>query len=201
MTWSLTLAGLPRAGANSKPHDFKQKVQKTKGFPKTWVLTGKQFKDFRRKKNNSSSDQTTPWKTRSLNATNEDGAFVCNQQEFYSTQLGEKEIRSKMLELCKTRTKKSSLHMLNFYLVSATRHMVIDNDSSTTCRSKFKAPSLNKIKQIMKDFPKTWVSSKNRLKISDKKKQKFPSWHGEQNKGTTKPQEQKLNKNHASRKK
>ena len=51
MTWSLTLAGLPRAGANSKPHDFKQKVQKTKGFPKTWVLTGKLFKDFRRKKN------------------------------------------------------------------------------------------------------------------------------------------------------
>ena len=51
MTWSLTLAGLPRAGAKSKPPDFKQNVQKTKGFPKTWVLTGKQFKDFRRKKN------------------------------------------------------------------------------------------------------------------------------------------------------
>ena len=51
MTWSLTLAGLPRAGAKSKLHDFKQKVQKTKGFPKTWVLTGKQSKDFRRKKN------------------------------------------------------------------------------------------------------------------------------------------------------
>ena len=32
--------------------------------------------------------------------------------------------------------------MLNFYLVSAARHMVTDNDSSTTCRSKFKAPSL-----------------------------------------------------------
>ena len=51
MTWSLTLAGLPRAGAKSKPPDFKQNVQKTKGFSKTWVLTGKQFKDFRRKKN------------------------------------------------------------------------------------------------------------------------------------------------------
>ena len=51
-------------------------------------------------------------------------------------------MRSKLLELCKTRTKKSSLDMLNFYLVSAARHMVTDNDSSTTCRSKFKAPSL-----------------------------------------------------------
>ena len=35
MTWSLTLAGLPRAGANSKPHDYNQKVQKMKGLPKT----------------------------------------------------------------------------------------------------------------------------------------------------------------------
>ena len=142
MTKSLTLAGLASVGANSKPHHCKPKVQKMKGLPKTWVLTGKQFEDFRRKKHISSSDQTTPWKTRSLNATNEDGAFVCNQQEFYSTQLGKKEIRSKLLELCKTRTKKSSLDMLNFYLVSATRHMVTDNDSSTTCRRKFKDPSL-----------------------------------------------------------
>ena len=32
--------------------------------------------------------------------------------------------------------------MLNFYLAAAARHMVTDNDSSTTCRSKFKDPSL-----------------------------------------------------------
>ena len=44
-------AGLPRAGANSKPHHYKQKVQKMKDLPKTWVRTGKQFEDFRRKKN------------------------------------------------------------------------------------------------------------------------------------------------------
>ena len=50
MTWSLALARLPRAGANSKPHDYKQKVQRMKDLPKTCVLTGKQFKDFRRKK-------------------------------------------------------------------------------------------------------------------------------------------------------
>ena len=37
MTWSLKLAGLPRAGANSKPHDCKEKVQKVKDLPKTWV--------------------------------------------------------------------------------------------------------------------------------------------------------------------
>ena len=52
MTWSLTLAGLPRAGANSKLHRYKQIVQKMKDLPKTWVLRGKQFEDFRRKKKN-----------------------------------------------------------------------------------------------------------------------------------------------------
>ena len=59
MTKSVTLAGLPHAGANSKPHLYKQKVQKVKDLPKTWVLRGKHFEDFRRKKNTSSLDQTT----------------------------------------------------------------------------------------------------------------------------------------------
>ena len=36
----------------------------------------------------------------------------------------------------------SSLDVLNFYLVAAARDMVTDNDSSTTCRIKFKAPPL-----------------------------------------------------------
>ena len=50
MTRSVTLAGLPRAGANSEPHHYKQKVQKMKDIPKAWVLMGKQFEDFRQKK-------------------------------------------------------------------------------------------------------------------------------------------------------
>ena len=52
MTRSMTLAGLPRAGANSKPHRYKQNVQKRKDLPKTWVLGGQQGEDFRRKKKN-----------------------------------------------------------------------------------------------------------------------------------------------------
>ena len=47
-TWSLTLAGLARAGAISKPHHYKQKVQKMKDLTETWVLTGKQFEDLGR---------------------------------------------------------------------------------------------------------------------------------------------------------
>ena len=50
--------------------------------------------------------------------------------------------------------------MLNFYLVSAARDMVTENDSSTTCRSKVKGPSM-KTNTKMKEFPKTWVSSYN----------------------------------------
>ena len=54
MTWSRTLAEIPRAGANSKPHHHKQKVQKTKDIPKTCVLMGKQFEDLRQKKRTES---------------------------------------------------------------------------------------------------------------------------------------------------
>ena len=53
----------------------------------------------------------------------------------------------------------------------------------------------------MKVLPKTWVSSNNGLMISDQKTQNFQSWHGEQNKGNTRPQRQKLNMEHVSRKK
>ena len=40
----MTLAGLPRAGAISKPHDYKQNVQKMKGLLKKWALTGNSLK-------------------------------------------------------------------------------------------------------------------------------------------------------------
>ena len=42
---------LPRAGAKSKHHNYKQKWQKMKDFPKKWVSTSKPFEDLRRKKN------------------------------------------------------------------------------------------------------------------------------------------------------
>ena len=77
MTWSLTLAGLPRVGAKSKPHDYKQKIQKMKDLPKTWVSSKNRLKIS--DENISSLDQTTARKTRPLNATNEDGP--CNQEE------------------------------------------------------------------------------------------------------------------------
>ena len=40
----MTLAGLPRAGAFSKPHDYKQNVLKMKSLPKKWFLAGNSLK-------------------------------------------------------------------------------------------------------------------------------------------------------------
>ena len=40
----MTPVGLPRAGAISKPHDYKQNVQKMKGLLRNWVLTGNSLK-------------------------------------------------------------------------------------------------------------------------------------------------------------
>ena len=64
-----------------------------------------------------------------------------------------KAFRLKLLELCKTRTKKSSPDLFNFYVVSAGHDMVTEAGRATTRRLKFKAPSVQK----MKDRPKTWV--------------------------------------------
>ena len=50
--------------------------------------------------------------------------------------------RSKLLELCKTRTKKSSPDMFNFYVVLAGHEKVKDAGRATICRLNFKAPSL-----------------------------------------------------------
>ena len=47
-----------------------------------------------------------------------------------------------MLELCKTRAKKSSPDMFNFYVVLAGHDVVTDASRATRCRRIFKAPSL-----------------------------------------------------------
>ena len=76
MTWSLTLAGLLRAGAKSKPHHYKQKVEKMKDTPKTWVLRRKQIEEFRQKKEQehySRLFKKTQWNTRTLKASIEQG--------------------------------------------------------------------------------------------------------------------------------
>ena len=76
-----------------------------------------------------------------------------------------------------------------------------DNDRSTTCRNKFRAPPLERKIQKPKVLPKTWVSPNNRLNISDQKLKTFMFGIREQNKGTTKPQRQQLKMDLVTRKK
>ena len=91
--------------------------------------------------------------------------------------------------------------MLNFYVVSAGCDIVDDTDRSTTCRSKFRAPPLQRKIRKLKVLPKTWVSPNNRLIISDQKLKTFMFDIREQNKGTTKPQRRQLKMDLVTRKK
>ena len=90
--------------------------------------------------------------------------------------------------------------MLNFCLVSAARHMVTDNDNSTKCRSKFKAPSLKTNTKIERPSENMGFSN-NRLKISDQKFKISNLGIREQNEGTTRPQRQQMEMNLVTRKK
>ena len=57
MTRSVMLAGLPLADANSKPHHYKQKVQKIEDLSKNMSFSKKPYEDFNEKKT-FSLDQT-----------------------------------------------------------------------------------------------------------------------------------------------
>ena len=91
--------------------------------------------------------------------------------------------------------------MLNFYVISIGHDMVNDTDSSTTCRSKFKAPPIKTKLQNVKFLPKTWVAPNNRLTISDQNFKSLTFGIREQNKGTTRPQRQQMVMDLVTRKK
>ena len=91
--------------------------------------------------------------------------------------------------------------MLNFYVVSAGRDMVNDTDRSKLCRSKLRAPPLQRKIQETVVFPKSWVSPNNRLKISDQKLKTFTIGIREQNKGTIQAQREQLKMDLVTRKK
>ena len=64
MTWPMTLAGLTRAGAISKPQDYKQNVQKMTGLLKKLSFNGEQFENFKPKK---SKNPIFLWRTEQKN--------------------------------------------------------------------------------------------------------------------------------------
>ena len=77
--------------------------------------------------------------------------------------------RSKPLELCKTRTKKSCSHIFNFFVDLAGEDMVTNTGRATKCRRKFKALSLQIKRTKKKVISKTLVLTENNLKILNKK--------------------------------
>ena len=117
MTWPMTLAELPSAGAISKPHDYKQNVQKKNGLLKNRVLTGKQFEDFRQKIQKvhySHGEQN-------IRTTGPQGQKM-NTKHVARKKLAEAKLkeafRIELFQLCKTRTKKSSPDLFDFYKIS-----------------------------------------------------------------------------------
>ena len=50
MAWPMTMTRLPRAGAISKPHDYKQNVQKMKKLLQKMSFNAEQFEIFKPKK-------------------------------------------------------------------------------------------------------------------------------------------------------
>ena len=137
MIWAMTLAGQFRAGSNSKAHHYQQSVQKNKGPFENMALTRKQFENFRRKKtiilDPSKNPSVTP-----VPQGHQLNIFFVNSNIKKLNKTSKKAFRSKLLELCKTRTKKSSRDMFNFYVILAGHDMVTDAGGATTCRRKIK---------------------------------------------------------------
>ena len=141
MTSPRTLARLPRAGAISKPHDYKQNLQKIRGLLKKWGLTGNSLKisNQENQKNQSSHEEQNKRTTRPRGQK-------LNKNRVARKKLTEgklkKAFRIKLLEHCKTRIKKSNPDLLTFYVISGGHDMANDTGRTTTCRRNFKAPWL-----------------------------------------------------------
>ena len=95
------------------------------------------------------------------------GLLVTRQK--YTDEKMKKAYILKLLELCKTRNKKSSPNMFNFYVILAGHDMITDVGSATKCSWNFKALWLETKVQIKRTFRK-WFSRKNRLNVSDEEK-------------------------------
>ena len=118
------------------------KVQKQKDLPKTWVLTGKQFEDAREKKNRTiildlSKTLVGHQGPKAIKRISPSKTLRNKANKTWKMSF-----KSKLLEFCKTRAKKSRPDMLSFYVVLAGHDKVSDAGRAPTCRRKLKAPSL-----------------------------------------------------------
>ena len=196
----MTLAGLPRAGAISKPHVYKENLHKMKDLLKKMSFNPETVWKFPTKKNQKiqssygeQNERTTKPRGQKLNMNH------VARKNLIGAKL-KKASTIKLLEICKTRTKKSSPDLFNFCVISADHDMAKDARRATTCRRIFKAPILQ-TERTKSEGPSEKMSF-NGEQFEDfrQKIQKFHSSHGEQNKRTTRPRRQKLNMNQVATK-
>ena len=109
----MTLAGLPRAGAFSKPHDYKQNVQKMKGLLKKWALTGNSLK-ISNQKNQKYQSPHGEQKNEPQDPKAKTEHDSSSREEINWSKIEKKTFRIELFKLCKTRTKKSRPHLFNF---------------------------------------------------------------------------------------
>ena len=140
-TKSVTLAGLKRAGANSKPHLYTHST-KNEGPPENMDFKGKTDWRFHTKRTETllSTFQKNSAGEQDPEAINWISPLQAVRIKLNKTR--KKAFLLKLLELCKTRAKKSSPDMFNFYVVLAGHSKVSDAGRAATCWLKFKAPSL-----------------------------------------------------------
>ena len=111
-----------------------------------------------------------------------------------------KAFRRKLFKICKTRNKKSSPDLFDFYVISPGHGMANDDDRATTCRCNFKASCLQ-TERTKHEGPSEKMSfNGEQFEIFKPKNKKIQSSYGEQNKRTTRPWRQKLSMNHVARK-
>ena len=82
-----------------------------------------------------------------------------------------KAFRLKLLELCKTRGKKSSPDMFNFHVDLPGHDMVTDTARASTCRRKLEAPSLQTKSTINEGPPENMGLTGKSSNTSDEEKQ------------------------------
>ena len=115
----------------------------------------------------------------------------------------EKIIQNKLLELCKTRTKKSSPDLFTFCKLAWSWHRQW-RWQGYHVQAQFRSPMVTNTNRTYKNwraFWKKWALTGSSLKTSNQKNRGIQSSYEEESKRTTIPWRRKLNMNHVARKK
>ena len=98
---------------------------------------------------------------------------ILTQDKMWCVNTWKISFRSKLLEICQLRTKKSSPYMFNFYVTLAGHDIITDTGRAITCRRKIQSPIItNKSTKKWRSFRKHGFYGKTVWILQTKKKQK-----------------------------